>query len=94
VTTLPTFHLNGTSPESIRDEYHEVYKALREVEELFRKATCHPRDFYVQESGAWEKAREERNKVGLMLAEVSSYVEDWLTHSSENCRDRKSRAPR
>lgn len=90
MTTLPTFHLNGTSPESIREEYHKVYESLKETEELLGKATCHPRDFYVQEEGAWGRAREERNKIGLMLAEVSSYIEDWLQHSSDHCRSKSS----
>jgi hypothetical protein len=91
MTALPTIHRNGTSAESLRDEYHEVHKALQKVEELLAKATCHPRDFYPQDviggEGGWLRARKERTEAFNHLAEVSSYVEDWLVHCSDECDD-------
>jgi hypothetical protein len=91
MTTLPTFHLNGSSPRDLKQEYLKVYRALNEVEKLLRSATCHPRDFYVQDvkgvEGGWENARREREEAFNNLAEVAAYVEEWLLHCSDNCRD-------
>jgi hypothetical protein len=89
MTALPTFHLNGSSPDDLLNEYRRVYEDLKRLEESFQRATCHPRDFYVQEGDAWGKARKEREEMGLHLAEFSSYVEDWVSHCYDNIRKNK-----
>lgn len=86
MTTLPTFHLNGSSPDDLLREYRRVYEDLNRLEESFRQATCHPRDFYVQEGETWNEARKEREEMGLRLAELSSYIQDWLSHCYDNTR--------
>lgn len=83
MTTLPTVHINGTSAQSLADEYLAVVRAVRLAGEALDSATCNPRDFYTQD-GAWPKARAEREEIFRKLREVKQYAEAWLEHISDH----------
>lgn len=83
MTTLPTFHLNGSDAETLLNEYEAVCTALRKAVVALEEATCNPRDFYVQEDGAWERARAERTEMFSKLREVQNYAEAWAECASD-----------
>lgn len=79
MTNLPTFHLNGTSPDTIYHEYRQAYKSLVKAVKDLEEATCNPRDFYVQGEGAWERA-----EMFAKLKEVQNYVLSWVDCSYDH----------
>jgi hypothetical protein len=89
--TLPTFHLNGTGAESILNEYKEVCFAVQKAMDALAKATCHPRDFYVQLEGSWEQAKAERDEMFRKLKEVQDYASAWTEHAFDRVRKVPSR---
>lgn len=86
MVTLPTIHLNGTGADTLQREYGEVRQAIRAASDALAAATCNPRDFYPQEPGAWERARDERSEAFRLLQQVSDYVEAWELHAMDSRR--------
>ena len=86
--TLPTIHLNGTGAANLEAEYRAVRKAVTATEELLQAATCNLRDFYPQEPGAWQRARDERTEAFRLLQLVSNYAEQWEAHAADARRAR------
>jgi len=84
--TLPTIHLNGTGAANLKREYRAVLTALHDATEALAQATCHPRDFYPQGDGAWQRARAERKEAFRSLQDVEKYVEQWLLHIQDSGR--------
>jgi len=85
MTTLPKININGTSAQSLRDEYYEAYKLLTKAEEFIRESvTCHPRDFQLNEIGDYDKARQERETVIRKLDESIEYLEQWIMNASDS----------
>lgn len=78
--TPPTIHLNGTSKRNLVAEYTQAYDLCCDAIEAFQKITCHPRDYYVQEAGAYEKAHDDRMKMLAKLAAVNDYLLQHLAH--------------
>ena len=74
---LPKINLNGTSARSLEEEYHAALKAIRIAETLLAKATCHGRDFQMQDPSDFEYARMERIDMLTSLGEVEDYLEAW-----------------
>jgi len=89
--TLPTIHRNGTGAANLEAEYQAVRKAITATEELLQAATCNARDFYPQEPGAWERARDERAEAFRLLQLVSNYVEQWEVHAADAMREQRIR---
>lgn len=71
---LPTVHLNGTGRKMLQDNYMAAYGALENAIEAFAAVEFNARDYYVQEDGAYIKAREERNKMFAHLERVNEYL--------------------
>lgn len=86
MTTLPTIHLNGTGADTLRQEYRAVRKAVDAAADRLTSATCNGRDFYPQEPGAWQQARDERAEMFRLLQRVSEYAEHWEGHAMTHCR--------
>lgn len=82
--TLPTIHLNGTGAKTLREEYRAVRKAVDSAAGALSHATCNARDFYPQEPGAWQRARDERAEMFRLLQLVSEYAEQWEAHAADN----------
>jgi len=83
---LPTIHLNGTGADSLYREYRAVRKAIAAAADALAVATCNQRDFYPQEPGAWQQARNEREQAFKLLQQVSDYAEQWEMHALDNRR--------
>lgn len=87
MTHLPTIHLNGTSAESLHEEYHSLRLAVEVAIKALESATCNARDFYPQEDrDAYQKARKERAEMFEHLCAVSDYAEAWEFHAFERRR--------
>jgi hypothetical protein len=78
MATIPTIHLNGTSGEDLKREYHTAYKAIDVAMDALAAATLNGRDFYVQSPHAYSQAREERDAAFAKLREAQAYVEEML----------------
>ena len=86
MTTLPTIHLNGTGADTLQQEYRAVRKAVDAAATALVHATCNARDFYPQEPGAWQRARDERAEAFRLLQLVSEYAERWEVHAMDSRR--------
>jgi hypothetical protein len=86
MTTLPTIHLNGTGADSLYNEYRAVRKAVSSASDALVAATCNARDFYPQDSDAWQQARNERAEALQMLQQVYEYAERWEMHALDHRR--------
>lgn len=84
IITPPTIHLNGSSKKNLVAEYTKAYDVSLDMIDAFQKITCHPRDYYVQEAGAYEKAYEDRMKMLAKLAAVHDYLLKHLQHLIED----------
>jgi hypothetical protein len=83
--TLPTIHLNGTGADNLKREYRAARRAIGAAVDALAAATCNARDFYPQEFGAWQRARDERAEAFRLLQLVSNYAERWELHAAEHC---------
>lgn len=81
MTTLPTFHLNGTSAETIEREYRALHEAIDAAADRLAFATCNARDFYPQGPGAFGQAQAERAEAFRMLRKLSDYAKLWQLHA-------------
>lgn len=86
MTTLPTIHLNGTGASTLLEEYSKVAEAIAAATTALEQATCNARDFYPQEPGNWEKARQERTDAFAMLRRLQDYADGWRFHAHDRCR--------
>jgi hypothetical protein len=86
MTTLPTIHLNGTGASTLLEEYSKVAEAIAAATTALEQATCNARDFYPQEPGNWEKARQERTDAFAMLRQLQDYADGWRFHAHDRCR--------
>jgi hypothetical protein len=89
--TLPTIHLNGTGAANLEAEYRAVRQTVDGATRLLEQATCNARDFYPQEPGAWQRARDERAEAFRLLQLVSNYVEQWEVHAADALREQRIR---
>jgi hypothetical protein len=82
MTTLPKININGTPAGAIYDEYCEAYRLLTRAERCIRESvTCHPRDFQLNETGDYDKARQERETVIRKLDESIEYFDQWMENA-------------
>jgi hypothetical protein len=83
LVTLPTIHKNGTGAANLEAEYRAVRLTIGDAIRLLEHATCNLRDFYPQEPGAWQRARDERTEAFRLLQLVSNYAERWEAHAAD-----------
>jgi hypothetical protein len=88
MTALPTIHLNGTSADSLQQEYHAVRLAITAAADALAAATCNRRDFDPQEPIAWYTALAERAEVFRLLQLVLDYAEAWERRAMDHSRGR------
>lgn len=55
--TIPTVHLNGSGFENLQSQYREALERLREARRAI--PVPHGRDYYVQDDGAYLRARKQ-----------------------------------
>jgi hypothetical protein len=80
IPVLPTIHLNGTSRETLTEEYDLTDAAFGEFVKAFHRTTFHPRDYYVQGSNAWPNAVLQRQEINRMLVKIQSYLNEHREH--------------
>lgn len=90
MTTLPTIHLNGTGADTLSDEYDKLASAIKLAEDALERCTCNPRDFYLQESGAYERAQKERHEMFSKLNHLKEYANAWTWHAQDEMLRRKN----
>jgi hypothetical protein len=78
--TLPTVHLNGTSKAELQDGYYKAYIAVKDALRALENIEFNARDYYVQEPGAWNKARAERIEQAEKLQAVANYLDAHLEY--------------
>ena len=72
--TAPTVHLNGTGYKDLWEGYEAAYEAVRAAQEALGKIEFNARDYYVQDSFAFSKARDHRYEQWQALAQVEEYL--------------------
>lgn len=81
--TAPTVHLNGTSHKDLYAGYEAAYHAVRAAQEAIGNIEFNARDYYVQDSDAFTKARDHRNEQRQALAQVEDYLLQHLLSLQE-----------
>ena len=66
--TIPSVHLNGSGILNLTEQYEEAITAVDNALKVL--PVPHGRDYYVQEEGAFERAREQFRAQNAKLAEV------------------------
>jgi len=79
----PTVHLNGTSPEMLRDGYLSAREACQEAEKRLFALEFNARDYYPQGADKWAQARDE---YAARLAKIHSVSEE-LYEIAARCQD-------
>ena len=72
--TAPTVHLNGTGYKDLWNGYEAAYEAVRAAKEALEKVEFNARDYYVQDSFAFSKARDHRYEQWQALDQVEEYL--------------------
>jgi hypothetical protein len=72
----PTIHLNGSSAERLIEALNDARIAVSEANDKLRATTPHARDYYVDEDGAYVKARDEHYARLSALKKVSDELTD------------------
>jgi len=89
MATLPIININGTSAESLFDEYIEASRLLRKADIFLRESTtCHGRDFQFNPAGDYDKAKQERYDMFQKLNDVLNYCEKWVENAENNILDK------
>lgn len=71
----PTIHLNGTSRESLTEEYQTATDALRAAINALAAITINGRDYYPQGASAFQIANNRRAEMLNTLCNLRSEVE-------------------
>jgi len=80
---LPTIHLNGTSADTLLDEYWAALDALQKAIEVLQDAAPNARDYYPQGDGAFHEAAREHKARLAALHGVLAEVRDLANHVQE-----------
>lgn len=72
--TLPTIHLNGTSPEELSRQAEQVYDRARDLLDALRDASPNGRDYYVV-PGSMPQAQDEAAKRQKDVLAIQEWAE-------------------
>lgn len=78
MATIPTIHLNGTSYDTLYEEYNAAYDAVKKAIDVMYDVTVNGRDYYVQGGSAYYRARDERQAAIDKLSKVKDYLAEVL----------------
>lgn len=73
--TLPTVHMNGTGKKTLMEGYDGAADALLAFADAFGRIEFNARDYYVQGSDAYPKARDNRDAINLKIREIRDYID-------------------
>jgi hypothetical protein len=80
MNTLPILGLNGSSPESLGNEYLEAYKSLLKFSEKFFSIDFHARDYMVVSPEYWEGAIKQRDEIKQKISDIRKYLDHHASH--------------
>jgi hypothetical protein len=80
----PTIHINGSSAQSLADEYQQAASYLRTCLDVLPSPNA--RDYYPQEPDAFTKAQQEHASRRLRVATVLEEVETLARHCADRIR--------
>ena len=83
MTTLPKINLNGTSAETLFDEYNDAKYLVRRAAQVLQTCTCHGRDFQCNPADDYNQALFERAEVFAKLEDVLDYCQAWIDNANE-----------
>jgi|TARA_B100000035_G_C20818195_1_gene473059 hypothetical protein len=81
--TLPKINLNGTSAESLFDEYIDAQDAVRKALHILQSCTCHGRDFQCNPADDYNQALFERADMLAKLDDVLDYCQAHIDNANE-----------
>lgn len=87
--TLPTIHMNGTSPEALRDDYAEAAEAVRDALRRVQKIEFNGRDYYPVE-GSFQKAQGEHVARLKLLQIIADELMEIAVHCDEAATKRRT----
>jgi len=77
--TMPCIHMNGSSEDSLRRQYQELFEAVSEaLIKLLYDVDFHQRDYYPLGDEAWDKAYQEREEVKKAMDTVYQYAKQHM----------------
>ena len=88
---FPTIHLNGTSPESLRDQYLEAASAIRDAMNKAQSVEFNGRDYYPQGPEVFSRARTEFTSRIIALRDAMDYFMKVAEHCAEAADEREAR---
>lgn len=78
--TAPVLNINGTSAETLLEEYQDAYEAVREAITKVRFITVSGRDFQTAPPGTYEKVRAEQiarlEKLQSVALDLTALIQD------------------
>lgn len=82
----PTIHLNGTPADRLLEQYTTAYVKAQELLDALGQIDFNARDYYVQEPGAFEVAREESVARYQAVKQIRSEMQDFILAIQEQQR--------
>jgi hypothetical protein len=82
-TILPTIHLNGSSAQSLTDDYSHARRAVQEAITALMSVDFNSRDYYVQGPNAWTEAVRQREEIYQHLSDVFDALHEHELHCSQ-----------
>ncbi len=83
IYTTPKLNLNGTSYQSLKEEWSTARKSIMQAIHDLHSATCHGRDFQCQEPGTWLEAQAEKHEVLAYMDDALELTTQWLSSIEE-----------
>ena len=77
--TLPVLSLNGSSPESLKEQWTTALRSARLAIHDAHAAIYHPREFQMQPAGEWQKHKDEMNQILAYVEDLVDMCEQQLT---------------
>lgn len=91
---FPTVHLNGSSAETLANDYTTALEALRAAQGALATTAPNARDYYVQDAGAFDRARHEHLRRVEALQDVALQVGMLLENVLDQTAARRARGRR
>ena len=89
--TAPVLNLNGTSAETLLEEYQDAYSAILKALRVVQQVTVNGRDYQTAPHGTYEKARAEHlarlEKLQSIVLDFSAIIQD--VQDQEDARKRR-----
>jgi|14BtaG_2_1085337.scaffolds.fasta_scaffold00130_4 hypothetical protein len=90
--TLPKINLNGTSPETLYDEYNWAAIFVRKTMQSITAATFHGRDFQGNHPDDFNQAQFERAEILAKLDDALDYCMAWMENANEAIESRETKS--